>query len=29
MQKRISPQVKNGLDNAGNRQPNPPRLQKT
>jgi threonine/homoserine/homoserine lactone efflux protein len=29
MQKRVSPQVKNGLDNAGNRQPNPPRLQKT
>jgi len=22
MQKRISPEVKNGLDNAGNRQPN-------
>ncbi len=29
MQKRVSPEVKNALDNAGNRQPNLPRLQNT
>jgi hypothetical protein len=28
MQKRVSPEVKNALDNAGNRQPKPPGLHK-
>jgi hypothetical protein len=29
MQKRVSPEVKNALDNAGNRRPDPPKLQNT
>jgi hypothetical protein len=29
MQKRVSPEVQNALDNAGIRQPIPPKLQNT